>query len=352
MEKIQEILNQSFWGNSIEKYLIAIFLFFGLFVLFRFFRLIIIQKAKIFFEKTKNDFDDLVVGIFANISKFFYWFLALYFALTILKLPEKLHFILNKALFLAVVYEITIGLSQIIDYFVKKLSRRKDESSKTAFLALGKFVKWFLWIGAILTVLSNFGINITTLAAGLGIGGLAVAFAFQSILKDLFSYFTILLDKPVRLGDTIKIGDKTGKVVNIGLKTTRLEALDGEEIILANDQITSNDFFNYGKGKYRRVVYRIGVSYNTPVKQLKKIKKDIQKIIEKIDKENVEFNRCHLKNMEDSSLVYEVVYYINTRDYALYMDINEKINLKILELFEKEGIEIPYPTYTVYTRKD
>jgi small-conductance mechanosensitive channel len=181
------------------------------------------------------------------------------------------------------------------------------------------------------------------------IGGIAVAFAFQSILKDLFSYFTILLDKPIRVGDYIYIADKKGKVKNIGVKTTRLKGVDGEEIVVANDMITSTDFKNFGKAKYRRVIYNIGVGYNTPVKVLRKLKGEIIKIVSSF--EDVDLKRCHLRNLSDSSMDYEVVYHITTRDYDLYMNINEEINLQILELFEKKKVEIPFPTKTVYNRK-
>jgi len=351
MDKFKEILNYEIFNNQIQDYLLFLVLFGVLFLAFRFFRLVVLNRLVVFSEKTKNDFDDTVVSIVSNISKFFYWFLSFYIASRILNIDDFWKNVLNKIFIISVTYEVVIFLGSLIDYFVDKFSKRKDKSSKIAFLALGKFSKWAVWLAAILMLLSNFGVNITAIATGLGIGGLAVAFAFQSVLKDLFSYFTILLDKPIRLGDFIVIGDKKGTVKNIGLKTTRLEAPDGEEIILANDMVTSTDFLNYGKAQYRRVVCKIGVGYNTPIKKLKKIKKDIQKIIEKIDKEKVRFDRCHLKNMDDWALIYELVYYIDDRDYTFYMDVNEKVNLKILELLEKEEVEIPFPTQTIYTRK-
>ena len=144
-------------------------------------------------------------------------------------------------------------------------------------------------------VLSNFNIDVTALATGLGIGGIAIAFAFQSILKDLFSYFTILLDKPIKIGDYIYINDKKGKVKNIGVKTTRLEAVNGEEVIIANDMITGTDFSNFGKTKHRRIIYTIGAAYDTPVKTLKKVKEKIIKIVESFGEEKVILHRCHLR---------------------------------------------------------
>jgi small-conductance mechanosensitive channel len=248
-----------------------------------------------------------------------------------------------------VVYELISIFINIVDYVVEKFSFRKDESSKAAYFAIGKVLKWSVWLGAGLFVLSNYGVDVTALATGLGIGGIAIAFALQGVLKDLFSYFTILLDKPIRIGDYIDIDGKKGKVEDIGLKTTRLVAVDGQEIVVANDLITSGTLDNHGKAKDRRVNVQYGVSYDTDVKTLKKLKKEIIKIIEKFD--DVEFHRCHLRNLADSSMDYDIVYHIKTRDYNLYMDINEEINFKILELFEKNKVEIPYPTQTIYTRK-
>ncbi len=345
-----DFLNLVYFNNSIQNYLISFSLFIGLFIVFRFFRIIIIDKLKVLFEKTKNDFDDLIIDLISGVSKFFYWFISFFIALKLLNISENFYYFLDKIFIILVTYEIVILLSEMVNYFVKKLSERKDNSSKVAFYAIGKIVKWIIWIGAILTILSNFGVNITALAAGLGVGGIAIAFAFQSILKDLFSYFTILLDKPIKIGDYIYIGDKKGKVQSIGVKTTRLEAVDGEEIIIANDLITGTDFRNFGKTKHRRIVYNIGVAYDTPVKKLKKLKEKLIKIFESFGEEKVILHRCHLRSLSESSMDYEIVFHIPVRDYDLYMDINEEINLKILELFEKEKVEIPFPTRTIYNR--
>lgn len=347
---MQNILNINFLNNSVQDYLIFLGVFIGLFIVFRIFRTIVIERLDVIFKKTVNDFDDLIIDIISNISKFFYWFISLFIALKFINISESILSIIDKVFIIAVTYEVIIFSHQVVDYFIDKLSNRKDNSSKAAFNAVGKFFKWMIWLIAILTILSNFGVDISTVAAGLGIGGLAIAFAFQSILKDLFSYLTILLDKPIKIGDYIYIGGKKGKVKSIGIKTTRLEAVDGEEIIIANEMITRTDFSNFGKTKHRRIVYHIGAAYDTPVKKLRKVKKELIKIIESFG-EKVELHRCHLRNMGESSLDFEIVFHILERDYDLYMETNEEINFKILELFEKEKVEIPFPSRTVYNKK-
>lgn len=347
---LENILNTVFLNNSIENYLYAMGTVVGLFFIFRIFSSIAVGFLREFFKKTTNNFDDLLIDIISNISKFFYWFVSFYFGIKFLTTPVLFISIINKLFIIIIAYEIIIASQSIIDYFVEKFSKKKDNSSKAVFSAAGKFVKWTIWLITLLMILSNFGINITALAAGFGIGGIAIAFAIQGILKDLFSYFTILLDKPIRVGDYIYFSDKKGTVKNIGLRTTRLEAVDGEEIIIANELVTGADFRNFGKTKDRRAVYHIGAAYDTPIKTLKSVKEELIKIVKSFD--NVDFRRCHLKNMGDSSLEYEIVYHIKTRDYELYMDINEEINFKILELFKREGVEIPFPTRTVYNRQD
>ena len=346
---MKDYLNLVVFQNSVKDYLIFLVIFVGLFLLFRFFRLVVIDRIKVFSEKTENDFDDFVIEAIEGISKFFYWFVAFYFASKFIFISEKFHLYLGKIFLLSITYELIVILNKFIDYWVHKFSERKDKSSKAAFLALGRGAKWISWLLAFLFILSSFGVNITALITGLGIGGVAIAFALQGVLKDLFSYFTILLDKPVRIGDYIDVNGKKGTVKDIGLKTTRLEAVDGQEIVVANDILTSSVVDNYGKAKKRRVQVQYGIGYDTDVKTIKKLKKEIIKIIDK--KDEVELSRCHLRNLSDSSMDFDIVYYISNREYNLYMDINEDINLKILELFEKNGVEIPYPTRTVYNRK-
>ena len=341
-------LDTVLFGNDIKTYLLSITLFLILFFVIKLFKNQLIKKLDILFKKTKNEFDDLIVDILEHISTYFLLFFAFHISTKFLALPEIADNILNKILLILITYEIVVAIKRLINFFVEKISFKKDSSSKLAYKALSKFAIWIVWIMAILFVLSNFDIDVTALATGLGIGGIAIAFAFQSILKDLFSYFTILLDKPIEEGDYIYVGDKKGTVKSIGIKTTRLSAVDGDEVIISNKLITDEKLENFGKTKHRRVKFEIGVSYDTSPAQLKKIKKEIKEIIKSFKENKLE--RCHFKSFGDSSLNFEAVYNIKTRDYSLYMDINEKVNLKILEYLEKEKIDIPFPTRTVYNK--
>jgi len=211
---------------------------------------------------------------------------------------------------------------------------------------LGTIVKFIVWVLILLTVLSNFGVKVTSVIAGLGIGGIAIALALQKTLGDLLSSFTIYFDKPFQEGDFIIIGNDMGTIKKIGIKSTRIEALGGQELVVSNTELTNVRINNYKKMQKRRIVFEIGVQYDTGYKKLLKAKKMIKEIVDKT--EGAELDRVHFKKYGDSALVFEIVYSVDTSDYNKYMDIQEEINLKMYERFEKEGIGFAFPTRTIH----
>lgn len=198
-------------------------------------------------------------------------------------------------------------------------------------------------------VLENLGYNVKSLATGLGIGGIAVALAMQNVLSDIFASFSIYFDQPFRVGDFIVIGNERGTVKNIGVKSTRLQSLQGEELIISNKELTQAQIHNYKKMQRRRIVFGFGVVYDTPVAKLKKILDIVKEITESID--IVDLDRVHFTKFGDYSLQFEVVYFLNSNDYTKYMDIQQEINLKIKEKFEKEKIKMAFPTQTIQVDK-
>ena len=339
-----------YFSNTIKDYLTAFVVFVLLFVLFRVLRFVLLERISALAEKTKITFDDLLINIVKNISTFFFYFTAFFFASKTLTLPNNLNLFFDYLFATFIAYEVVKALQAFIDYFTDILSEGKDRGAQTAYHVIARFLKWILWVISALMLLSYFGVNVTALIAGFGIGGIAVAFAFKEILQDLFSYFTILLDKPIKEGDFIVFGDKKGTIESIGLKTTRLKSPDGEEIVISNATLTGGILNNFGKAKYRRVTSVISVSYDTPLEKLKEIREKIKEIVTSFP--DNEFKRCYLKTFGESSLDFELVYHIKTRDYDLYVKTAESINFQILEYFEKEGIEIPYPTRTVFNKKN
>lgn len=236
----------------------------------------------------------------------------------------------------------------ILRYRQQKME--EDAHSVTTFTALGFILRIILWSFILLLALDNLGVKITTLVAGLGIGGIAVALAMQNLLGDLFASLSIVLDKPFVIGDFIIVDNYLGSVEYIGLKTTRVRSLSGEQLIFANSDLLKSRIRNFKRMFERRVVFSIGVIYQTPHQKLILIPKIIQEIIE--GQEATRFDRAHFKEYGNFSLNYEVVYWVLNSDYNSYMDIQQAVNLEIFRRFEQEGIEFAYPTQVVYVSQE
>jgi small-conductance mechanosensitive channel len=196
----------------------------------------------------------------------------------------------------------------------------------------------------------NLGYDVTAIITGLGIGGLAVALAAQTILGDLFNYFVIFFDRPFEIGDYIVVDDKKGNVEYIGIKTTRIKSLSGEQIIISNSDLTNSRVHNFKRMEKRRIVFNLGVTYQTPPDQLREIPGIIRKII--TEQNDAQIDRCHFATYGDFSLNFETVYYVTEPDYAKYMDIQESINLQIFEAFSERKIDFAYPTQTLFLEKN
>ena len=224
-----------------------------------------------------------------------------------------------------------------------------DPNASMASGMITLFSRIALWAFGGIFILSNLGIEITSLIAGLGIGGIAVAFALQGILSDLFSSFSIYFDKPFRIGDFIVIGDNMGTVERIGIKTTRIRTLQGEELVVSNAELTTTRVQNYKKMQNRRIVFQLGVTYETPEEKVKAIPELLRTVI--TDIKGVRLDRAHFASYGDSALIFEVVYFVESGDYNQYMDLQQSINFGIMEVFGKEGIEFAYPTQTLYLKK-
>ena len=207
-----------------------------------------------------------------------------------------------------------------------------------------------LWAVGLIFLLDNLGFNISAVVAGLGIGGIAVALAAQAMLGDLFSYFAILLDKPFELGDTISIADFTGTVEKIGIKTSRIRSVTGEQVIFSNSDLTKSRVHNFKRMEERRIVFKLNVAYDTPKDTLAALPDMIKTIISGIS--NVRFDRAHLSSLDDWAVTFEIVYFVISADYTLYMDIQQQIYLSTLALCEEKKISLPYPTQTVAIAKN
>jgi small-conductance mechanosensitive channel len=216
-----------------------------------------------------------------------------------------------------------------------------DRGAATMIGALGFLAQLLLWSAVALLALDNVGVDITALVAGLGIGGVAIALAVQNILGDLFASLAIVLDKPFVLRDFIIVGDMLGTVEHIGLKTTRVRSLSGEQLIFSNNDLLSSRIRKYGRMFESRVVFTIRVAPPTPRDRLLQAQRIIREAIE--EQPQIRFDRCHFAAYGTWSLEFEAVYYVLSPDYNVYMDLQQAINLRIHERFEDAEIELAWP---------
>ncbi|MFH1564752.1 MAG: mechanosensitive ion channel family protein [bacterium] len=348
------LLNFKFWNNACKDYLMAAIIFFALLAIFKIIQTMVLRRLEKIAKKTKTNIDDVLIEIAKGIKPPIYFLLAIYFSVKFLNFTPLVNKIADGFLIFIIVYQAVTSIQIFIDFLAVKISKKEGggihSTNREALKNLSLIFKIFIWILAVLLILSNWGVNITSVVAGLGIGGVAIAFALQNILEDIFSSFSIFIDKPFEIGDFIIVGEDMGTVEKIGIKTTRVRTLQGEELVVSNKELTAVRVHNYKKMEKRRVVFSLGVCYETPTEKLKTIPQTIQEIIKKV--ELTAFDRAHFKDYSDFSLNFEIVYYINSSDYNQYMNIQQEINFEIKDKFEKMGIEFAYPTQSVFLKKE
>lgn len=352
-EHIIAFLGMTILHNQVQDYFFAIVIFFLVLLSLSVLKRLLIRHLGALAAKTVSDFDDLIIKLISQISWPVFTVVALYFSSSVLNLPENSRSFIRYALVFVVTIRAILLLQEIIQYCVNKILRKRigpeNPSTQAMVNSVVWIIKWGMWILGGIFILDNLGVNITSLVAGIGIGGIAVAMASQAVLGDAFSALSIYLDKPFEIGDFIIIDDCMGTVEHIGVKTTRLRSLSGEQLVFANSDLTKSRVKNYKRMQTRRIAFKVGVVYHTPLDKVEKIPQIIRKILEKAE---VKTDRVHFQSFGDSALVYEIVYYVLSADYNVYMDKQQEINFAIMKEFDKEGIEFAYPTQTIYLKKD
>jgi len=342
-------LSYEFLGNKLTYWIIGIVVAISLLIILRILKGLLVHHFNILAQKTDTDIDDLIVDLLNKTNFLLLFILSLYVGSYFLALPENIDKIKTGMAFVVILFQIAIWGSVIINYLVKKTFVTKDTFqttlTQTQTRAIGFFGKFVLWSALFIIALQNLGINVTSLIAGVGIGGIAIALAVQNILGDLFASVSIMLDKPFIVGDFIIVDEHAGNVENIGLKTTRVRSLSGEQLVFSNNDLLSSRIKNYKQMQERRILFTIGVTYDTPSEKLESIPIIIKEIIDKLEK--TRFDRAHFKEFGDFSLNFEIVYYMLVPTYIDYVDAQQAINLELYRRFEKEEIEFAYPTQTI-----
>lgn len=348
----ETLLQQQFFGSPLLSWIHALSAFLFSAVILQMLLRFIAGRLAVFAARTNTRLDDAFVQIIRQTK---WWLLAAVgfyaasrFIETSVWLKDWIEGIATVALFI----QLGIWLSGVITAWIETSCQRRladSPAAATGLVAIGIVARLVSWSIVVLPVLDNLGVDVTALVASLGVGGVAVALAVQNILGDLFASFSIVFDKPFVVGDFLKIDKHLGSVERVGLKTTRLRSLTGEQLVISNSDLLGSRIQNFGKMKERRVAFNIGVTYETSRKQLECIPPMIEAIIK--NQRNTRFDRAHFKAYGDFSLEFEIVYYVSTPDYNVYMDIQQSINLEIHEQFEKQRIEFAYPTQTVFMRQ-
>jgi small-conductance mechanosensitive channel len=349
---MKEFLDQTLWGNTAERYLIAVGIFVGGIILIKIFKTIILHRLKKWAEKTETTLDDfLIKGIEKSIVPLLYYG-AFYAGITSLTLNAQARKIIEIVSLVLLTFFIVRFISSTLmftlTYFIKKQERGEEKARQLRGMTV--LINIFVWVIGIVFLMDNLGFNISAVVAGLGIGGIAIALAAQAILGDLFSYFVIFFDRPFEVGDFINVGDKVGTVEYTGIKTTRVRALSGEQLVFANTDLTNSRIHNFKKMEKRRVVFKLGVVYQTLADTLAEIPSLVKEIIEK--QPDTTFDRGHFATYGDFSLNFEFVYFVLSSDYVKFMDTQQRINLEIYKEFENRGIEFAYPTQTLFVNKE
>lgn len=348
----EELLNQSFWGNSVKDYILTIAVFAVAAIVFRIIKYGVHKKLRSIAKRTHVEIDDLLVKVVDNVFRWpVYIFFAVSLALNCIQVPSLVTTFFTYATPIVVVFIVVQSLQEFVDYGMQKLAKdKKQENEGSIVKVLGQIFRGTIWGLAFVYIISLFGIDVTTVVASVGVVGIVLAFGLQQILADVFASFSIFFDKPFDLGDFIIVGDNLGVVKKVGIRSTRIQSLWGQEVVIPNQELTSARINNYKKMERRRVQFSFGVVYDTSAEKLEKALELTKEVVDKV--EMADLDRVHFKEYGDYSLNFEVVYYVDTPDYNKYMDIQQEINLSLKKRFENEGICFAYPTQTVIVNKE
>lgn len=349
---LEDLLQTTVAGNPVRAYLTFAAVFFGAMLVLRLFEAVVLRRLERMAAATKTQVDDfLLQRLHKDVNPVVYSAVA-YMSLSFLVIPPKLEKWLSGGLLTIGTF---FGIRLVVAIVTFALENRWLDNDRSEFRVknirgLLTLIKIGIWALGTVFLLDNLGFEISAIITGLGIGGVAVALAAQAVLGDLFSYIAIFFDRPFEVGDFIVVGDLAGTVEYVGMKTTRLRSLGGEQIVIANSDLTNSRVRNFKRMEQRRVVFKLGVTYDTTLDQLKAIPEIVRKAVQA--EKDTTFDRAHFLSYGNFSLDFECVYYVLSNDYNYYMDIHQAINLTLKTEFERQGIEFAFPTQTLLVHNE
>lgn len=349
-----ELLDQVYFGNTVLQWGIALGVVVATFIGFHIVKYVIVHRLKKTAEKTATDFDDFIVKLLGSTKFLLIVALSIYAGSFMLALSDSVRTYMTSVAVVVFLLQSVLWGNRLIDYALIRFTEQRidaaDPASTTAAGIIGTVARIVFIALMTLVGLASIGFDINALVAGLGIGGIAIALAIKGILEDLFGSLTIALDKPFAVGDYITVGEFSGTVENVGLKSTRVRSNTGEQLVMSNADLLSSRLRNFGRMTERRGNMALGVTYDTPADKLEAIPGMIKEIID--GEVLARFDRAHFASFGDFSLNFAIVYWMETPAYKDFMDTTQSINLKVVRRFEKEGIEMAFPTQTLYVNKE
>lgn len=353
-EKLDALTDATLLGLPVPDLALAVAAALAAYLAMRLVLRYVIGRTRQLAQRTSNHVDDMVVEVLGSTNRVFLLLAAVLVGVGMLDLTERWNQRVGQLWFIALALQTGLWFTKAISLGLRRYEARHSSSGMTQVSASAVLLSWslrtLLWAVVLLAMLSNLGVNITAFVASLGVGGIAIALAVQNILGDLFASLSIAVDKPFEVGDAIGIGDLSGTVQHIGLKTTRLRSLTGEQIVISNTDLLKQIVKNYRRMEERRIAFKFGMSYRSDPEKLEAIPGIVKRLIESRPK--LRLDRVHFQAFGESSLDFEVVYFVTTPDYGLYMDEQQRLNLQMMREFDALGVEFAIPTRGVYVMSD
>lgn len=338
-------------GIPLSQWLWGLFVAFLAYVVLTTALRLTVSRAGRLAERTNTRIDDFLVSVLAGTNRWLILVAAVLIGMGAVDLPDRWHNRVEHLWFLALAVQMGLWMNRAVQAGLAAYHARHTAASANPqqVSAAGTLMAWGLttlvWAVVLLSILANLGVNITAFVASLGVGGIAIALAVQNILGDLFASVSIAVDKPFEVGDFIVIGSTAGTVERIGLKTTRIRSLQGEQIVMSNTELLKQTINNYKRLQTRRIVFGFGITYDSTPEQAGQVPDIVKRVVEA--SERVKFDRAHFKAFGESSLDYEVVYIVQDPGYNVYMDEQQRINLSLMRELDAIGVQFAFPTRTV-----
>ncbi|MFC3606524.1 mechanosensitive ion channel family protein [Stutzerimonas tarimensis] len=335
------LINQSFWTNLAILVTITLVSYWLLCAAQR----IAVRRLRALHERTQGRTYGFAAEMLQGTSRLLVLAFSLMIGLKIVQLAPRWEATLSQAWFLALAFQIALWLDMAVRLWMQSLTLDGKARNPVTTTIVGIMLRILIWVMMLLSILANLGVDITAMVASLGVGGIAIALAVQTLLSDLFASLSIGLDKPFEIGDFVVFGDVAGTIEHIGLKTTRIRSLSGEQIVCSNAALQSQTLHNYKRMGTRRIVFRFGITYDTPTDKVREVSALVKRVIESVGE--TKFDRAHFMAFDDSQLTFEVVHIVQSSDYNRYMHVQQEINLGLLQGLRDIDVKFALPVRNV-----